>query len=145
MAVGSPAPRPGPKATVLEQLVRIRLADGLALLETGKPERRSGAIYMAGYSVECALKYRICRDLGQDRLEPKHYGHGLCWLAEQTGLWSELSRDRAQRDKLAYLETEWNVSMRYERRNYSRDEVLRFLKKAEELTKWLYDTSSPPG
>ena len=41
-----------------QQLTRLRLKDARALIKTG---HYSGAYYLAGYSVECALKASIAR------------------------------------------------------------------------------------
>jgi HEPN domain-containing protein len=44
----------------LEKLQKTRLDDAEALLEAG---RFDGAIYLSGYSIEIALKARICKTL----------------------------------------------------------------------------------
>lgn len=45
----------------LQNLVLERLSDGHVLLTAGRP---TGAVYLAGYALELALKARICRVLG---------------------------------------------------------------------------------
>ena len=47
--------------TDLRSIARARLRDADALLST---RRYDGAVYLCGYSVELALKARICRTLG---------------------------------------------------------------------------------
>jgi HEPN domain-containing protein len=48
-----------------QQLAEERLAEARALLETGHP---SGAYYLAGYAIECALKARIAADFRADEI-----------------------------------------------------------------------------
>jgi HEPN domain-containing protein len=45
----------------LRKIARARLADAEALLRS---HRYDGSIYLCGYVIELALKYRICRTLG---------------------------------------------------------------------------------
>lgn len=48
-------------ASDLRKIARARLVDAQALYEA---RRYDGSIYLCGYAVELALKYRICRTLG---------------------------------------------------------------------------------
>ena len=126
-----------PKMTVLRALVRLRFGDGWALLATRRPERRAGAVYVAGYGVECALKARICADRGEERLDPQFFHHDLRRLAEATAKWTDIRCNRERSEALVYLQAEWDVEMRYEQRSLDSRGVNRFIKKAEEFAKWL--------
>lgn len=87
----------GPKQSVLRGLSKIRLDDGQALLKNGSAQRRSGAIYIAGCGVECALKARICAARGEDDLDPQFCPHDLRRLAEATDRCPEIEQDQERR------------------------------------------------
>jgi len=131
---------PNLKQTVLRQLVDIRFADATALLNTKTPQRRNAAMYMAGYGVECALKTLICVTRGQDHLEPQFFHHNLWGLAESTSRWSVLSAAGPWRDRLVFIQGEWEVAMRYGVRSYDPKQVLKFITKAKEFTLWLLES-----
>jgi HEPN domain-containing protein len=54
--------------TTFQLLAEQRLAEAKLLLQNGFP---SGAYYLAGYSIECALKARISRDFRADEIPDK--------------------------------------------------------------------------
>ena len=62
------------KVTVLKELVHVRFRDGEALLKTGEQQRRIGAIYVAGYGIECALKARAAPAGGVPPPQPAQAG-----------------------------------------------------------------------
>ena len=126
-----------PRQTVLRNLVSIRFADAEVLLKTKIPQRLHGAIYMAGYGIECALKARICGDRGQDRLGQEFWHHDLRRLAQETHKWAALPADDPHRDALVVLQTAWDVQMRYALPNRKRTEVRRFIEEAKDFTTWL--------
>ena len=128
---------PGPKQTVLRALALVRIQDGEALLKTGQPTRRGGAIYIAGYGIECALKARLCVERGEAHLNARFYHHDLERLAEGTQRWRALPRLSPLRHRLSWLQSVWDVSMRYEARAHDPQEVLLFINRARELVRWL--------
>lgn len=127
----------GPKRTVLRALSDVRFADGEALLKTGHPERRMGAIYLAGYGIECALKARICADRGDSYLDPQFFHHDLRRLAEATTVWGRIQSSQQRLETLTYLQGMWDVSMRYAQHPYSPAEVRRFIQRGREFVRWL--------
>lgn len=133
-AFASRREEPGPKATVLRSLVGARLGDGRALLQTHRPKRYGGAIYIAGYGLECALKFRICMDLNVKVLPHKYWNHDLLWLAAQTSRWPAICADRDLHVRLIDLASQWTVTMRYERRPHDSHEVLQFITRASEFS-----------
>lgn len=128
-----------PKQTVLRALVEVRFKDGEALLKTGEPQRRMGAIYVAGYGIECALKARICSDRREFHLDRSFHHHDLRKLAETTALWPDLKGDRDRLSRLTYLQSEWYVTMRYAARPYDANTVRRFINQAREFVRWLFE------
>jgi len=98
----------------------MRLAEAEALLSA---DLYSGAYYLAGYSVECALKAAICKQTQQFDFPPgpdlkkTHYSHILGDLVRTAALDSELRRRRSENpvfDRHWLLVTNWSEEKRYE-------------------------------
>ena len=127
------------KATVLKNLVKIRIDDAWALLKTGDAARRIGALYLAGYAVECALKARICSDTNAKYLAPKFFIHDLQKLGEFTTLRGKLSADKNVNKLLAFLALSWSVNWRYQQPVLREEEVKLFLERVTEFQTWLFE------
>ena len=103
-----------------QQFAEEHLRNAKALLDAGL---YSGAYYMCGYVVECALKACICRRTKQFDFYPKPSIHRLAWsheikdLIEASGLKGEFDRAR-QEDKdldVNWKSVEgWKADSRYE-------------------------------
>jgi len=93
---------------VLQELSKIRRKEAGALL---KAKHYSGAYYLLGYSIECALKARIAKqtnkhDFPNKDLANKAYVHNLEQLIKLAGLENDLDNDiKANRT----LEVNWAV------------------------------------
>jgi len=79
----------------LQQLAEDRVADAKALLDAG---RWSGASYLAGYAVECALKACLAKqtqrhDFPDKSLAQKALTHDLLELVDLAGLKLQLKLD----------------------------------------------------
>ena len=129
-----------PKRTVLHALVRMRLDDAWALFRVSQerkaPQRRNGALYLAGYAVECALKARICLHRRRGRLEPEFFTHDLFALAQAAGLWPGFVAEPgtiSAFERVAF----WHVALRYQALTWATSDVWRFLRDCEELTRWV--------
>lgn len=77
-------------------------------MEGGSP---SGAYYLAGYSVECALKARIAKSTPESVFpardkRPELYVHNLSRLLKSAGLDTELMDERRTNRR---LDTNWRV------------------------------------
>jgi hypothetical protein len=104
-----------------QALSDIRLNEAKALLAAGFPE---GAYYLAGYSVECALKSCIAKrtqqhDFPDKRLVDKSYTHDVEKLLDAAGLSDSLRNDLAKNEGLKLnWETvrEWSEQSRYEKK-----------------------------
>lgn len=103
----------------LRQLAEDRLADAQALLAAG---RWSGAYYLAGYAVECALKACIVKRLmATDEFPEKRYSeqcwtHNLTLLVSLAGLKNTLDLDLAAQRRFEdnwTLVRDWLESSRY--------------------------------
>ncbi len=104
-----------------KRLAIVRIRDAQALLKTRR--NASGAYYLAGYAVECALKACIARQTRAGDWPPKAqavqkmYSHDLEELVAQAGL--KKDRDRAESVSAAFAGNwgtvkEWSEQSRYE-------------------------------
>ncbi|WP_395140707.1 HEPN domain-containing protein [Armatimonas sp.] len=93
-----------------QQLALERLADSQALLAAG---RWGGAYYLAGYSVECALKACIAKKTQQgdfpSKDAPKFYTHNLVELLSHCGLGKPIGRESEWA-----IVRDWNEQSRYD-------------------------------
>ena len=128
----------------LQQLTRERVRDARALLAYGQ---WSGAYYMAGYALECALKSCILKHLHDtgiifkdkkylDKLA-KCWTHDLAQLLELAGLTADFGRACGANSQ---LNTYWGVARDWE-------EVSRYEQKAESEARELFKaiTNVPDG
>lgn len=92
----------------LQRLSRLRIQEARSLLRVGLP---SGAYYLAGYSVECAIKACIARQTqrhdfpDKDRVQ-KSFTHKPADLLKVANLYDDLQRAIAAS---ARLEASWNI------------------------------------
>jgi HEPN domain-containing protein len=94
--------------TTFQQLAHLRLDEAKALLGSDQP---SGAYYLAGYCVECALKAIIAKQFRGNEIPDKNlvnkvYTHDLTDLLRLAGLESELD---AARRKDSDLDGRWSI------------------------------------
>ena len=81
--MGSRNPKPIISRDVLQQLAETRFKEANALYKAGYFH---GAIYTAGYAVECWLKVAICARLDWDELYDTFKEHDLNFLLLHSGL-----------------------------------------------------------
>jgi hypothetical protein len=101
-----------------QALAETRLADAQALLGGGQ---WSGAYYLAGYAVECALKASIARGTNQHDFPDKgrtiaSYQHNLDNLIGVAGLRTALQAEISNDNTFAGfwgVVTQWNEETRY--------------------------------
>ena len=107
----------------LQRLVRDRLRDAQVLL-AGR--RWTGAYYLSGYAVECALKSCVIAHLMRtDQLPERHYSeqcwtHNLKQLVTLAGLKADLDASAARDPDLERhwdVVKDWNESTRYTRQS----------------------------
>lgn len=103
----------------LQKLAEIRRGDARALLDL---KRYAGAYYLTGYSIECALKACIAKqvkrhDFPEKKLVNDAYTHDLERLVKLAGLASDLEKNLKA---YPYFElnwtiiTDWSESKRYD-------------------------------
>lgn len=127
-----------PRAT-LEQLAEARMREAQALLRVGE---YAGAVYLAGYALECYLKVAICARLDWESLLATFKTHDLERLLLFTGLEKRLKDDVSvwlnfKRVVGLWSDGSGNPSVRYRHP----EEILKST--AEEFLDWL--TVVPEG
>ena len=103
----------------LEELVGIRIKEAKLLLEA---ESYQGAYYLAGYSLECAIKACIAKqvqryDFPNLELARNSYSHKLADLLGVAGLKQKLIEKEKQDDNFQLnwaVAKDWNEKSRYE-------------------------------
>lgn len=103
----------------LERLVEIRLSEARTLLSAGNFH---GAYYLVGYSLECALKACIAKQVCQYDFPSKHlanasHTHKLTELLGVAGLKQALSKKEVDDTEFSLnwaVAKDWSESSRYE-------------------------------
>lgn len=102
----------------LQRIARLRVKEAKVLLENGY---FSGAYYLLGYAVECALKACIAKqikryDFPDRKLVSDSYSHELEKLLSVSGLKSELQKEIQNNPNLEVnwaIVKDWSVESRY--------------------------------
>jgi hypothetical protein len=105
--------------TVLQQLADVRISESKALLDAGQ---WSGAYYLAGYAIECALKACIAKrtqqyDFPNKDLAQKSYTHKIWDLVKVAELNFDRDADAKANVNLAanwLVVQDWEESSRYQ-------------------------------
>lgn len=85
-------------------MARIRLDDAETLLLR---RRYNGAIYMAGYAIECLLKWAVTSRTAQIYLPAELETHAWDVLLEAAGLYEDLVLDRSLQAVYVELADRW--------------------------------------
>jgi len=128
----------------LRRLATTRLQDAEVLLAN---RRYAGAYYLAGYSVECALKACIARNTKRGEFPDKvtvqnSHIHDLSKLVKVAGLGNELNihiKSDSNFDANWALTITWNETSRYEfrRRTEARDLLAAVSDQQSGVLSWL--------
>ncbi|MDD5271366.1 MAG: hypothetical protein PHU14_01480 [Methylovulum sp.] len=119
----------------LEQIARDKLVDADCLF---KGNRFDGAVYLAGYALEIALKVRLCKNNGLsgfpenssecDKLTKQWFSHSLIKLESHSGL--NLSSSHLTEWSIV---KNWDVEARYKNSQASRFGARDFLDSVQTL------------
>lgn len=102
--------------TELKILAESRMNEAKVLNENGHSD---GAIYLAGYVVEFALKARICKNLGLDNYPDRikgfkeHSFENLIILAGLYKSWNQMKADSIEFNSNWNVISNWAVDLRY--------------------------------
>ena len=110
------------------------LTDARFLFKNG---RWHGAVYLAGYAVECKLKAAVCQHLGVDVLPSAFHTHELQVLLQSAGLAGVLPLDSSVWACFRRIDVIWGVEIRYSGKPYRRHEAETFLDDVGRLLKWI--------
>jgi hypothetical protein len=146
--------RPSQLRTVAER----RFGDAKCLLESGKNERANGAMYLAGFVIECLLKARLVEKYPWLRNAGSHAGlqdwqqpiWSLCYrrhdldeilvhLPQVQNRLSNLDQHGAHRlvESLKFVCAEWSIFARYSPQSATLAEANKFLGRVQELKECL--------
>ena len=103
----------------LQELSRIRQREAQALIRSG---HFLGSYYIAGYSVECALKACIAKqtrryDFPDRKFANQAWSHDLKDLVKVAGIWPTLENDMSANSSLEVNWTvtkDWSEAFRYD-------------------------------
>lgn len=137
--------------------VAERFADGKCLLDSGDAERANGAIYMAGFVIECLLKALLLERhpnlLG--KVDPARLSssdrevYGLLYsheLEDMAGFLPEIKKKldgiktksgQALWRMFVTICEEWTVFARYSPQNAKVEQAAEYLEAVKEVKKWL--------
>lgn len=134
------------------KLLSPELSRGQALVrwkeENGRHSR--GAMYLAGYAIECKLKaiameiYR-CPTLAElaikwDVNDREVYTHGVEALARRLPLWKTFQRSVVWLDFAGQV-NRWQPSWRYDPTDWNNNKALVFIEAVDRVYKWLSSNS----
>jgi HEPN domain-containing protein len=135
----------GQHQTTFRQLAELRLAEAELLLAK---QFWSGAYYLAGYSLECALKAKIASSFRENEIPElkrvqRIYSHDLSSLLGLSGLKDELEAEMeksAELRKYWTIAKEWSEQARYEIWTQERAAaILEAVGGGEGLLRWLLE------
>jgi hypothetical protein len=136
---------PGQLRAVSEQ----RFADAQCLLDSRKMQRANGAIYMAGFVIECLLKALLLErhpnlqtKVDPARLSPSDAEvHALVYrrhdLDDMLGFLPEIQTKLTGVTTKSGQIVEWTVYARYSPKNAKLEQAESFLETVAEVKKWL--------
>jgi hypothetical protein len=100
-------------------------------------ERYNGAIYLAGYAVECHLKYAYCDRKGETYLPAQYETHSWEILVEAAGLSPDLKTEPKMFDLFCALAERWGPALRYRTKSCRAGEALQLYNELQELYQFL--------
>jgi len=100
-------------------------------------ERYNGAIYLAGYAIECHLKFAFCQRKNTLYLPPYLEVHDWDTLIDAAGLLAVI-KELSEMDAIySALVDKWGPSLRYRTGKYSANEANRLYNEMDELYSFL--------
>ncbi len=129
----------GTRGTLFKEIAKMRLEDAEVLL---KGDRFHGAVYLAGYAVECALKWAITVKLGSTYLPEKFETHNLDKFVHEADLLPAMQNNRAIRKLYTVIVDEWEPSRRYSASNISPRQARTLYNQARQVYEWIIERKS---
>lgn len=129
----------GTRGTLFRKLADMRLQDARVLL---KNDRYHGALYLAGYSVECALKWAITRRMDKTYLPAHLEIHDLQKLMGESGLARHLMKEPAIAPLFSALVDEWGPQGRYAASRLDGKKAERLYNQTKQVYEWIIEWKS---
>ena len=124
------------RGTLFKHIAEMRLEDARVLLDRN---RHHGALYLAGYSVECALKWAITRRLELVYLPADLETHDLQKLVGISGLMPQLREDTAVAPLFSALADDWGPQERYAASKLEAKTAKRLYNQTKQVYQWLIE------
>lgn len=128
-------PKGGSRLTLLRAVAAERWRDADVLSEAA---RLGGAIYLAGYSVECLIKCAAGERGGGIYLEEKYETHHLDSLMRDSGLMPALRQETQMHAIWDAFVQSWGVDLRYRTGMYRGRDGRLFFAQITQLYEWLW-------
>lgn len=126
----------GTRGTVYRDVATLRIEDAGNLLQN---ERRNGAVYLAGYAIECQLKYAFCRRKNSVYLPASLEVHDWERLVDKAGLLKDIKVQSAMDAIYSALVEKWGPSLRYRTASYSESEAKLLYNQMKQLYQFFKD------
>jgi hypothetical protein len=115
---------------VYREIAQVRMGDAGSLFANA---RHNGAIYLAGYAIECHLKFAYCERRDELYLPERLEVHDWDKIVAAAGLLPDIRQQPAMEAIYSALVDEWGPSLRYRTRGYSAVEANRLYNEMNEL------------
>ncbi len=126
----------GTRGTLFQAVAKIRLKDADVLLNE---QRHEGALYLAGYAIECILKWGVTRRRNILRLPEKLETHDWDRLLSATGLKPRLEAEPAMHTVFSELSERWGPELRYLAKLPRSENAEKLYEKLTVLYGWIED------
>ena len=124
----------GTRGTVFREAALQRLLDSETLFGE---QRANGAIYLAGYAIECHLKYACCSLRDLTYLPANLETHSWNLLLRAAGLVRAFTAQQRAWALFCSLVDQWSTALRYSTRRLPAREATQLYKELKELYKCL--------
>ena len=126
----------GTRGTLFQAVARIRLKDADVLL---REQRFEGALYPAGYAIECILKWGVTRRRNVLRLPEELETHDWDRLLSATGLKPYLESEPTMHTVYSDLAERWGPELRYLAKLPKSEDAETLYEKLTVLYGWIED------
>lgn len=130
----------GTRGTLFREVARVRLEDAGVLLAQ---RRQGGAVYLAGYAVECLLKWAITERLEEAYLPAEFETHDLDELLTAAGLHNSIKQDRQLWAAYSSLSESWGPELRYLAKAPKQIDAERLYREIEQVYSWIAERCLP--
>lgn len=124
----------GTRGTVFREVAALRLKDAETLL---RAKRFQGSLYLAGYAIECLLKFGVTRRQGCVYLPAELETHDLDRLLDAAGLGPALSDFPAMEGTFSGFADQWGPELRYRTATLTEAQASELYADADEIYSWI--------